>query len=572
MSETAAVKTGDAAPARPWLACYPEGVDWHAALPPRTLPEVFDAAAARFAERPAFDFLGRRQSYGALARDVEAAAAGLTRLGVTKGTRVGLMLPNSPFYPMAFFAVMKAGGVVVNLNPLHAREQIRSEIADAGVTVLVTVDLAALADKAIDILNGDGPLETVLVGRFASALPWLKGVAFQFLKSRDIARLPADPRVVPFERVTAPGEPVALPAIAPDDLAVLQFTGGTTGTPKAAMLSHANVAINAAQSAAWFVGAQPGEERLLAVLPFFHVFAMTVGFVMAVELGVEIVALPRFDIDQVLKTIAARRITLLPGVPTIFNAISQHPKRSRYDLSSIRLCISGGAALPLEVKQTFERLTGCTLFEGYGLTEAAPVVSCNPVKGINKPGSIGQPIPGTDIRIRSMEDGRVLALGERGEVCVRGPQVMSGYWNKAEESAQTLEDGWLRTGDVGVMDEDGYVFIVDRLKDLIITNGYNVYPRTVEEAVYQHPAVAECCVAGVPDRDRGEAVKVYAALKPGLGLTLDELRSFLEDKLSPMEMPRHLEVRDELPRTLIGKLSRKALKDEEAARRDAGAG
>ncbi len=571
MSETAAVDDRETAPARPWLAGYPEGVDWHQPLEPRTLPAVFEDAARRFADRPAFDFLGRRQTYGALARQVDATAAGLVRLGIAKGTRVGLMLPNSPFYPMAFFAVLKAGGVVVNLNPLHAREQLRAEIADAGVSVLVTVDLAALSDKAVALLDDDGPLDTVLVGRFAGALPWLKSVAFQFLKSREIAKLPADARVVPFERVTAPGPAVDFPAIAPDDLAVLQFTGGTTGTPKAAMLSHANVTINAAQAAAWFVGAQPGDERLLAVLPFFHVFAMTVGFVMAVELGVEIVALPRFDIDQVMKTVARRKITLLPGVPTIFNAISQHPKRDRYDLSSVRLCISGGAALPLEVKQTFERLTGCTLFEGYGLTEASPVVSCNPVKGNNKPGSIGQPIPGTDIRIQSMEDASVLGLGERGEVCVRGPQVMRGYWNREEENAQTLADGWLRTGDVGVMDEEGYVFIVDRIKDLIITNGYNVYPRTVEEAVYQHPAIAECCVAGVPDAARGEAVKVYASLKPGIGsLTLEELRGFLDDKLSPIEQPRHLEVRDVLPRTLIGKLSRKALKDEEAARRGDG--
>ena len=337
------------------------------------------------------------------------------------------------------------------------------------------------------------------------------------------------------------------------------------------MLTHANLSANIAQSRLWFVAAREGQEKTLGVLPFFHVFAMTVVMGLSIEIGAEIILLPRFELDQVMKTIDGKKPTLFPAVPTIYTAVANHPDLSKYDVTSIRMCISGGAPLPVEVKQRFEHLTGATVTEGYGLTESSPVACCNPFTSENKPGSIGLPLPGTTIEIVSLEDrSKVLGVGERGEVTIRGPQVMKGYWNQPEETAATLVDGRLHTGDVGTIDADGYVYIVDRIKDLILAGGFNIYPRNVEEALYLHPAVAECVVAGVPDDYRGETVKAYIKLSAGHGHTTPEdFKAFLKDKLSPIEIPKHWEFRDELPKTMIGKLSRKALLDEEAARREA---
>ncbi len=346
-----------------------------------------------------------------------------------------------------------------------------------------------------------------------------------------------------------------------NDIALLQYTGGTTGTPKGAMLTHANIVGNTEQCGFWLNTARKGEDRMLGVLPFFHVFAMTTVMNFSVLNALEIVALPRFELEQTMKLIHKKKPQFFPAVPAIYNAINNYKKLGKFNISSLKACISGGAPLPVEVKKTFERNTGCVVIEGYGLTECSPVVSANPLTGKNKAGSIGLPFPHTIVEIIDPEDKKTpMPLGERGELCVRGPQVMKGYWNKPEDTAAVLRDGLLYTGDIAIMDEDGYVFIVDRIKDMIITNGYKVYPRNVEEAVYAHPAVEECVVAGIPDSSRGEIVKAWIKLKSGAQLNNDELKEFLAPRISPMEIPRQIEFRNEsLPKTMIGKLSRKDL-------------
>ena len=560
-------------PERSWERSYPAEVDWNAPIPSRPLTALLDEAATRFADRPCLDFMGKRTSYAEVARMVDRAAKGFQAAGVGKGVRVGLFLPNTPYYVICYYAILKAGGTVVNFNPLYAERELEHQIADSGIEMMVTLDLKVLYDKMARML-AESRLKRLVVCSMADILPFPKNLLFPVVKRAEIARIPTDDRHLLFKQLVAnDGRPQPV-AIDPDeDIAVLQYTGGTTGVPKGAMLTHANLHANTIQCALWFHGARPGQERMLGVLPFFHVFAMTVVMNFSIRFGAEIVMLPRFDLNQVMETIHKKKPTLFPAVPTIYTAINHHKNLSQYDLSSIRFCISGGAPLPVEVKETFERNTGCTLVEGYGLSEASPVATANPMTGVNKAGSIGLPLPGTVIEIVSLEEPRrVLPPGEKGEVCIRGPQVMKGYWKKPGETAMTLVDGRLHTGDVGTMDEDGYTFIVDRIKDMILCSGFNVYPRNVEEAIYLHPAVAECVVAGLPDEYRGQTVKAYIRLDDGQSLTREDLLDFLKDKLSPIEMPKVIEFRDELPKTMIGKLNRKALLDEEEERRKSASG
>ncbi|WP_448191139.1 long-chain-fatty-acid--CoA ligase [Azospirillum sp. sgz301742] len=555
----------------PWERDYPKDVDYHAPLPCRPLYELMDEAATAFADRPCLDFLGKRSTYREVSALVDRAAKGFQELGVRKGVRVGLFLPNTPYYVVCYFAILKAGGTVVNFNPLYAERELKHQIDDSGVETMVTLDLAVLYDKMARMLVETG-LKRVVVCPMADILPFPKNWLFPIARRKELAQVPADERTVPFRRLTAnDGRPDPVAIDPTQDVAVLQYTGGTTGVPKGAMLTHANLYANTVQCSLWFVGAEPGTERMLGVLPFFHVFAMTVVMNLSIRFGAEIILLPRFDLDQVMRTIHDRKPTLFPAVPTIYTAINHHKDLAKFDLSSIRFCFSGGAPLPVEVKEAFERNTGCVLVEGYGLSESSPVATGNPLRGGNKPGSIGLPLPGTVIEIVSLDEPRrVLGIGEKGEVCIRGPQVMKAYWNKPHETAQTLVDGRLHTGDVGTMDEDGYVFIVDRIKDMILCSGFNVYPRNIEEAIYLHPAVAECVVAGLPDDYRGQTVKAYVRVLDGETLTKEELCGFLKDKLSPIEMPKIIEFRDELPKTMIGKLNRKALVDEETAKRAEG--
>lgn len=558
---------GDDQPPWPWEENYADGVDWRAPIPAKPLYAILDDAVAQFSDRPCADFLGKSFTYREIGDLVNRAAKGLQAIGVGPGTHVGLFLPNTPYYIVCYFAVLKSGGTVVNFNPLYAEREIAHQIEDSETDIMVTLDLAVLHGKLARMLT-DTRLNRLVMCRMTGILPPLKSVLYRLFKKKEQADVPQDDRHLWFDDLVANNGHFTPAAVDTDAVAVLQYTGGTTGVPKGAMLTHANLYANAIQSRMWFKDARPGQEVTVAVLPFFHVFAMTVVLNLSLILGVRIILMPRFELAALLKQIAKDKPTLFSAVPTIYNALANHPSLSKYDMTSFRMCISGGAPLPLEVKQKFETLTGCTLVEGYGLSESSPVLSANPLTGLNKAGSIGLPFPGTVMRIMDVDDRTAeMPMGERGEVCASGPQVMKGYWNNEQETAQVMIDGLLHTGDVGYMDEDGYVFIVDRIKDVILCSGYNVYPRNVEEAIYLHPAVEECVVAGLPDSYRGQTVKAYIKVVEGRELTADDLRAFLKDKLSSIEIPKHIEFRDTLPKTMIGKLSRKALLEEEEARK-----
>ncbi len=548
----------------PWEAAYPDGIGWHIEIEPKPLFAILDDAVAAFPDNPCLEFHGKTYTYREVGELVARAAKGLSELGVGKGARVGLFLPNSPYFVICYYAILKAGGTVVNFNPLYAEREIARQIRDSGVRILVTMTLGSLHSKIAGRL-ADTCLEKIIACSMRGVLPFHKGALFALLKRKEIASVPADGTHVEFEKLIANDGVFEPPVVDPcHDVAVLQYTGGTTGRPKGAMLTHASLYTNTVQIRNWAPGITPGEERFLAVLPLFHVFGMTSVMNLALYVGAEIVLVPQFKIDEVLKVIGKARPTVLMGVPTIFSAINGRKESAKYDLSSLKFCISGGAPLPLQVKSRFEEITGCTLVEGYGLTEAAPVCTVNPLTGVNKPGSAGLPIPGTIIEVVSLKKpGKILPLGEHGEICVSGPQVMAGYWNRRDETAQVMREGRLHTGDVGYMDEDGYVYLVDRIKDMIITGGFNVYPRMVEEAIYLHPAVEEAAVCGIPSQHRGEIVKAYVKLRNGEHLTTAELRAFLQDKLAPFEMPRRVEFRNEIPKTLVGKPLRRELIAEE---------
>jgi long-chain acyl-CoA synthetase len=553
----------------PWEASYPAGLAWDFASEPRPLYALLDDAVATFASRPCLDFLGRKSSYREIGQLVDRATKGFQALGVGKGVRVGLFLPNCPYYVICFFAVLKAGGTVVNYNPLYAEREIARRIEDSNTSIMVTLNIKGMYPKVARRLVDTG-LRTVVVGSMGGLLPWRERTLFAVLRRREIADVPTDDRHVRFKKLIANDGKYAPVAVEPrEDVAVLQYTGGTTGSPKGAMLTHAALYSNTRQVATWAIGSRPGQEKVVGALPLFHVFGMTGVMNVALAGGFEIILLPRFRLDQLLKVIAHERATVLLGVPTMYSAINGSQLLEQYDLSSLRFCISGGAPLPREVHATFERLTGCPLVEGYGLTEAGPVCTINPF-GAARPGSIGLPLPGTLVEITAIDDPeRRLPIGQRGEICISGPQVMAGYEGRPEETAEALRGGRLHTGDVGYLDQDGYVYLIDRIKDLILNGGFNVYPRMVEEAILLHPAVAEASVCGVPDRHRGETIKAYVRLCEGADLSATELRQFLRDKLAPFEQPKAIEFRAQLPLTWLGKPSRRDLVAEEMRRLNA---
>lgn len=559
---------------KPWLKNYPSNVNWSAEIKPQPVFKMLQDTAKNHANRAAFDFLGKKYTWVQIHDMACQMAKGLqVRQNIKKGDHIGLFLPNSPYFIISYYAVLMTGATVVNLNPLYAEDELKHLIEDAQIDLIITSDLQILCEKMEKMLHATR-LKNLIICPFTQILPFPKNILFPILKSKDMAKIPKRDRYIPLAGVMENDGDVEIPQINPaEDLAVLQYTGGTTGVPKGAMLTHYNVYANAMQAKSWFYDIKEGEGKMLGVLPFFHVFAMTAVMNFSVANALEIIALPRFDLKDTLQTIQKKKPTLFPAVPAIYNAINNSPLSKNYDLSSLEYCLSGGAPLPVEVKKKFEQKTGCTVTEGYGLTESAPVACVNPTQGENKAGSIGLPFPATTIEIIDPEDQKKhMPIGERGELCIRGPQVMKGYWNKPEASADCIrqtEDGdtRLHTGDIAIMDEEGYVFIVDRLKDMIITNGYNVYPRNVEEAIYQHPNIEECIVAGLPDKQRGEIVKAWIKLKDGRELTVEDLKEFLKDKISPMEIPRRFEFRDQpLPKTMIGKLSRKDVLAEEESR------
>ena len=536
------------------------------AIPPRLLGDLLYAAVAEHGTADAIDFMGRRWTYDALGKAVSRCARGLQDIGVAKGTRVGLCLPNLPHYVILYFALHRIGAIVVNINPLYTAREIRHLLEDSGATVVATCDIPEYHGK-VTALAAEMALAKVIVCPIADALPPAKRLLYRLFKRREIARIAADGRQIAFAALLANAAAPTPVACDPHDLAVLQYTGGTTGIPKAAMLSHANLTANCAQMRAHTASLDLKRERIMGVLPLFHVFALTSVLNQGIDTGSLLVLLPRFEMKQFLATMKRARCTELFAVPTILSALNALPEAEIAALDALKFTISGGAPLPLEVREAFETRTGCPVVEGYGLSEASPIIACNPLVGEARANSCGPAFPGTVLEIRDLEDPhRIVAQGERGEVCARGPQVMAGYWNRPEETEQVFVDGALRTGDVGYLDTDGYLFLVDRIKDVILCGGFNVYPRVIEEAIYEHPAIAEAVVIGIDDPHRGQSPKAFVTLRPGAAATPDELLAYLRERLNKIEVPRALEIRDSLPKTLIGKLSKKELVAEEKAK------
>lgn len=549
-----------------WEKSYPSNIPWDADIWSGPLFTYLDKTARIYSNRPAFNFMGKKWTWGDISTLVNKMAKGLHDHGVEKGMRVGICLPNCPYYLVTYYAILKTGATVVNYNPLYAEDELAHLIEDSQTDIIVTTDLSIVYPKLEKMLYATR-LNQIIICPFKDALPFPKNFLFPLFKSKDISLVPDNDRHILFSRlIDNDGRFDAVEIDAQNDVALLQYTGGTTGVPKAAMLTHANLTANVEQATMWFYDIQMGQEKMLAVIPFFHVFAMTTILNLSVKCGFEIIATPKFDLPETLQLIDSTRPHFFPAVPAIYNAINAHPDLHKYDLTSLRYCISGGAPLPVEVKKEFENKSGCILVEGYGLTETSPVACVNPIEGMNKVGSIGLPIPSTSIALRDTETGSyVTETHTRGEICIKGPQVMKGYWNRPDETSNVMtDDGYLRTGDVAEYDEEGYIYIVDRIKDLILVNGYNVYPRVIEEAIYKHPAVEECVVAGIMDKERGEIPKAWIKLKDGRNLSEEDLRLFLEDKISRIEMPRRIEFRSQpLPKTMIGKLSKKDLLAEE---------
>jgi long-chain acyl-CoA synthetase len=558
----------------PWLDNYPPGVPEHVDLPNASLAGLLEDAARDFPHAPALHFEGRTISYAQLHQQARRFSGVLAGLGVGQGTRVGLILPNCPQAVVALFGALRLGATVVQNNPLYTERELGHQLADAGVEVLVCLDLTYERVKAV---RPQTSIREVIVTSVLDELPGLKRRLAPFTRKGKAASATIG-KDEPVRRwrdalASAPAAPELAEVDADRDLALLQYTGGTTGVSKGVMLSHANLRANVEQVRAWFPDADPGREVMMAVLPFFHVYGLTVCLLLGLRLGAALVLLPRFDLDGVLAAVDKYRPTLFPGVPTMYVAINNAVEKGGHDLSSIKACLSGAAALPLEVAERFERFSGGRLVEGYGLSESSPVALANPIYGKRKAGTIGMPIPDTLARVADPDDpSRTMPVGEKGELALAGPQVMLGYWNRDDETAQVLVDGWLLTGDMAVMDEEGYFAIVDRKKELIIAGGYNIYPREVEEVLYEHPKVQEVCVAGVPDSYRGEVVKAFIVLRSGEQASVEEIREFAKARLAAYKVPRAVEFRDELPKTMIGKVLRRALIEEEQAKHKAESG
>lgn len=546
-----------------WSTEYRHPAAWDQSFAPLSLPAMLANSVARRGEAPMLDFMGRRFSYAEVADGVARVARGLQQRGIGKGSRVGLFLPNVPHYVAAYYGALAAGATVVNFSPLYTVAELEAQVEDSGTDTLFTISASALLPTALAVLEGSS-LKRLVVGSIAGGLPAAKSILYRLFRRKETAAVPDDPRIIRFSALTdndARPDPVA---IDPEgDVALIQYTGGTTGTPKGAMLTHQNLTANARQVNA-IDPDRDADDRILGVLPFFHVFANTCVLNRTVLNGGMIAMLPRFDAKQALQTITRTKATALPGVPTMYQALLDHPDLAKTDFSSLRVCISGGAPMPAELREKFVAATGASLVEGYGLTESAGVVATNPYEGPVKAGTIGQPIPATHIRLLDKEDpAKDAPEGEPGELAVKGPQIMRGYWNRPDADQDSFTaDGWLRTGDVATIDADGYIRIVDRLKDMIAVGGFKVYPSEIEHKLYQHPAVKEAIVLGVPDPYRGEHPKAFVTLEEGYDVSGDALAAWLNPQLGKHERVGAVEVRDHLPKTMIGKLDRKALRAE----------
>jgi long-chain acyl-CoA synthetase len=564
---------------RAWLRSYPDEVPTSLApYPEHSLSQLLEDAAAGYGERPALAFLGNYLSYRELHEQVKRLAAGLCALGVEKGDRVGLVLPNCPQFVIGYYAALHLGAIAVGNNPLYTRRELTHQLADSGCKVVIVLDqlYPTLGASRADLPDLEHVVATKVTDYLRPPLSWLAPLRFRReakADGRPWPPVPADADVIWWGDIMGRDDPIPPPAPvdARSDVAALVYTGGTTGLSKGAKLTHFNLVANVIQNKAWFPGLEDGEEAGLCVLPFFHSYGMTVCMNIGILRAGKLILIPRpSDLDSILDAIEKERPTLFPGVPRLYIAINEAAADRDVDMTSIRACFSGAAKMPVAVMERFEAATGGRIVEGYGLTETSPTTHANPVLGNRKNGSVGLPFPDTDCRVVDLEDPtREVEPGQPGELLISGPQVMAGYWNRPEETESSFFDGWFRTGDVVQMDEDGYFYVVDRIKEMIIVSGFNVYPSEVEEVLYRHPKVAKAAVIGVPDDTTGEAVKAFIMLRGGETASAEEIIEWCRDPdvgLAGYRVPKHIEFRETIPETMVGKVLRRVLVEEEQAK------
>ncbi len=562
---------------KPWLSSYPAGVPTSYDFPKYALTRLLDDSTLAFPNQVALAFLGATTTYFDLKAQVDRFAGALAGLGVSKGDRVALVLPNCPQNVIAFFGALRLGAVVVEHNPLYTEAELRHQLADCGAKVVVCLD--RVYDTVAKVVK-DTSVEHIITTSIVDFLPRVDQLKLRLPLAKAKRRraeisafLPKGAKVLDFRALLKSAAPVARQTpVGPDDLALLQYTGGTTGLSKGAMLSHRNLVSNAYMNRLWDTEAKAGKEVTLAVLPLFHAYGLTVAMTNTILLGGTLVLLPRFDLDLVFKAIDEHKPTLFPGVPPIYKALCDSPKAKSHDLKSIRLCVSGAMKLPTEIAEHFARMSGATLIEGYGMTETSPSTHANPVKGGGKVGSIGLPLPGTECKIVDQDDpNKLVAPGSPGELAIKGPQVFSGYWGRDNQDGVFTSDGYVLTGDVAVMDDDGYFTIVDRKKELIIAGGFNIYPSEVEEVLFSLAGVQDAVVIGIPDKYRGETVKAFIVKAPGATFTEDDVIAHAAKELTAYKVPKLIEFRDALPRTVVGKVLRRVLVEEERVKMVGGA-
>jgi long-chain acyl-CoA synthetase len=548
---------------RPWLAHYDEGVPQTIDYPDVPLFYFLEESARKYPETPCTIFKGAKISYQEMSVITDRLAAGLTSLGITKGDRVGIFIPNTPQFVMAYIAILKIGGIVVATNPLYSPREIVHQANDSGIEVMMVMSNFY---KRIKDVQPETKIRTIVVTNIKETLPPITAFLFTLLKEKKGGfRVELAEGDVWLQDLIEPYSPADRPEVevGPDDEALFQYSGGTTGTPKAAIALHRNLVANTLQIRSWMPNCREGEEVFLMSIPLYHVYGMVAGMNFALEAGGSLVMVPDArDIKDNLENLQKYKATIFPAVPSLYNAINNWPDvvAGKYDLSSIKACISGSAPLLRDIKERFEEITGGVVTEGYGLSETPTATHCNPQLGINKTGSIGMPLPDVDARIISLDDEvTVLPTGEIGELVVKGPQVFKGYHNMPTETQNALRDGWLYTGDIASMDEDGYFYIVDRKKEVIKPGGFQVWPREVEEVISDHPKVFEVGVAGIPDPKRGETVKAWVVPQPGETLTVEEIRDWCKDKMAAYKVPTQVEFRTELPKTTVGKILRREL-------------
>lgn len=541
---------------RPWYKHYPDDIPKSIAYEEKPLYDFLLESGDKFRDKRALHFLGKEMSFKELLSKAKQMAHFLQSKGLKKGDRVASMLPNTPQAVITYYGALLAGGIVVQVNPLYTERELTYQVKDAGAKYIICLDIQL---PRVSNVRSKTDIEHVIVTRIADYLPFPKNMIYPFIQKRQYNMVvkvePTDDTHVwknIFENASEDYQPVEINP--KEDLALLQYTGGTTGKPKGVKLTHYNLVANVEMCTAWLHKLEGSNEVVLGVLPFFHVYGMTTVMNLSIKYGSSMILLPKFEAEDVLKTIQKHRPTLFPGAPTIYIGLLNHPNLENYDLSSIKACISGSASLPIEIQEKFEQVTGGKLVEGYGLTETSPVTHANFIWGKRINGSIGVPWPDTDAKIVKEGTTEEVPVGEIGEIAVKGPQVMLGYWNRDEETEETLKDGWLLTGDMGYMDEDGFFYVVDRKKDVIIAGGFNIYPREVEEVLFEHPGVVEAAVVGVPDDYRGETVKAFIVPKEGVTLDEKELNEYCRKHLAPYKVPRIYEFREELPKTIIGKV------------------